>query len=341
MPLDMTLLEGLLHEAEGPSLDFKSAQYPFEHATAKEKSELLKDILAFANSWRRTTAYILIGVEEVKGGRSNVVGVDKHLDDASLHQFANGKTQRPVEFSYQVISIEETTIGAIEIPLQDRPTYLTKPFGKLREHEVLIRDGSSTRAATPEEIAQMGAEKVISSTSILEPRFRIWLVDDQRNEIESIEAEYHVFERMNEEDILACTQLLKREFPLETDFGSRSPVEKYGTTVTDRVFGLKYSYTPASDEEIARYTKEKYPRWIAKCEEYLSSLHDSLQRQIEQPGFTFAVVNEGNRPGHDALINLIAEGELNICAHAFQDDADEEDDKIEIGLPSPTPGTKR
>ena len=104
MPQDLKLLERLLHEAEGTSLDFKSAQYPFEHATDEEKSELLKDILALTNSWRRTTAYILIGVEEVKGGRSNVVGVDRHLDDASLHQFVNGKTQRPVEFSYQVIS---------------------------------------------------------------------------------------------------------------------------------------------------------------------------------------------------------------------------------------------
>ena len=53
--LDYKLLEGLLHEAEGTALDFKSSQYPFENATEAEKSELLKDILAFANSWRRTT----------------------------------------------------------------------------------------------------------------------------------------------------------------------------------------------------------------------------------------------------------------------------------------------
>ena len=335
MPLNLKLLERLLHEAEGTSLDFKSLQYPFEHATDEEKSELLKDILALTNSRRRTTAYILIGVEEVKGERSNVVGVDRHLDDASLHQFVNGKTQRPVEFSYQVIPMEETTIGAIEIPLQGRPTYLTKAFGKLRGHEVLIRDGSSTRAAIPEEIAEMGAEEVIGGTSILEPRFRIWLVDDQGNEVESVEAEYHVFERMNEEDILACTQLLKREIPLETDFGPRTPEERYGTTVSDRILGLKYSYTPASDEEISRYTEEEYPGWIEECEEYLSSLHELLQRQIEQPWFTFAVINEGNRPGHDALIDLIAEGELRICAHPFQDDADEEDDNTEIRLPAP------
>ena len=167
MALDAQLLEGLLYEAEGTSLDFKSAQYPFEQATDIEKSELLKDILAFANSWRRDTAYILIGVEECKGGRSNVVGVAEHLDDAKIHQFVNGKTQRPVEFSYQVIPIDGTTIGAIEIPLQERPTYLKKQYGKLREHEVPIRDGSSTRAATPNEIAKMGADEITGGTPLL------------------------------------------------------------------------------------------------------------------------------------------------------------------------------
>ena len=173
MPLDSKLLESLLHEGEGAALDFKSAQYPFENADIGEKAELLKDILAFANSWRRTTAYILIGVEEFRGGRSKVVGVEDHLDDASLRQFVNEKTQRPVEFSYRVFSTEGTTIGLIEIPLQERPTYLKKQFGRLREHDVFIRDGSSTRVARPEEIARMGAEEVIGST----PEFALQWAD--------------------------------------------------------------------------------------------------------------------------------------------------------------------
>ncbi len=335
MPLDSKLLESLLYQGEGVALDFKSAQYPFDNANVGEKAELLKDILAFANSWRRTTAYILIGVEEIKGGRSKVVGVENHLDDASLHQFVNDKTHRPVEFSYQVFPTEGTTIGVIEISLQERPTYLKKRLGELREHEVFIRDGSTTRVAKPEEIAKMGAEQVISDTLQLEPRFRIWLVDGNEYEVDSIESEYHLFEPMSNDDILACIQLLKSEFPLETDFGSRSPAEKEWKTVADRIMGLKYVYTPVSDEEIFRYTKEEYPRWIKECEDYLSRLHDSLQSDSVHPCFTFAVVNEGNRPGHEALINLIAEGELRICPPPVQHDAEEEDGKIEISLSVP------
>lgn len=87
--MNKNLLEKLLHEKEGTTLDFKRDQYQFEDADDKTKSELLKDILAFSNAWRKTTAYILIGVNEVKGGRSGVIGVKTHLDDAKLHQFVN------------------------------------------------------------------------------------------------------------------------------------------------------------------------------------------------------------------------------------------------------------
>ena len=119
--------------------------------------------MAFANAWRLTTAYILIGVREVKGDRSEIVGVKEHLDDASLHQFVNGKTQRPVEFTYLPFRVDGVEIGVIEIPLQDRPIFLIRRFGRLDKNTVFIRDGSSTRVPTPDEIAKMGAEQVLGA----------------------------------------------------------------------------------------------------------------------------------------------------------------------------------
>ena len=151
-------LEFLLNAREGTALDFKREQYAFQGANNSDKSELLKDILAFANSWRENKAYILIGVDEVKGGRGKVVGITDHLDDAQLQQFANSKTQRPIDFSYNPFSIEGIEIGIIEIPLQERPIYLKKDFGKLLKDTVYIRRGSSTTTATPDEVAQMGAD---------------------------------------------------------------------------------------------------------------------------------------------------------------------------------------
>lgn len=162
--MDSQLLESLLHQEEGSALDFKGGQYPFEKASNEDKSELLKDILAFANSWRQTTAYILIGVEEVKGGRSRVTGVQTHLDDAKLHQFVNSKTQRPVEFAYLEVPADGVKIGVIEVPIQERPIYLTKDYGGARKDVTYIRDGSATRFATPDEIAKMGAHQVMGGT---------------------------------------------------------------------------------------------------------------------------------------------------------------------------------
>jgi hypothetical protein len=154
------LFEQLLYEEESATLDFKRQQYRFAKASDEEKSELLKDILGFSNAWRRATAYILIGVEEVRGGRSTVVGISDadHLDDHSLQQFVNSLTNRPVQFHYEAFGVEGKQVGVITIPEQERPLYLKRDFGKLRKIDVYVRRGSSTdptSPASPDEIASM------------------------------------------------------------------------------------------------------------------------------------------------------------------------------------------
>jgi len=157
-----TLFERLLYEEENTTLDFKKEQYRFAKAPEDEKSELLKDILGFANAWRRSEAYILIGVEDVRGGRGNVVGVPAtdHLDDHSLQQFVNNLTNRAVRFHYEAFGFEGKQVGIIRIEEQARPLYLKRDYGRLRKGEVYVRRGSSTdptKPADPDEIALMGS----------------------------------------------------------------------------------------------------------------------------------------------------------------------------------------
>lgn len=152
--------EQLLYEEEGPTLDFKRAQYPFAKATDDEKSELLKDILGFANCWRRAEAFIMIGVEDVQGGRGIVHGISEHLQDHSLQQFVNNLTNRPLQFVYEACEIEGKQVGVIRIELQRRPVFLKRDFGKLKKGDVYVRRGSSTdptKPADPDEIAHMGS----------------------------------------------------------------------------------------------------------------------------------------------------------------------------------------
>jgi len=55
-----------------------------KYCNSRPDPHFLKDILAFANAWRRTDAYILIGVKENKGGRAEIVGIHEDIDDAQL-----------------------------------------------------------------------------------------------------------------------------------------------------------------------------------------------------------------------------------------------------------------
>lgn len=160
------MLEELLYEGESSTLDFKGKQYNFIGGDEAQKSELLKDILAFANAWRRTDAYILIGVKEIKGDKSEVIGIEDELDDAQLQQFINSKTQRPVTFHYRSAIIEDKKVGVIHIPVNQRPIYLKNDYGKLKKNVVYIRRGSSTDEASPDEVAQIGLPELLHKESI-------------------------------------------------------------------------------------------------------------------------------------------------------------------------------
>jgi predicted HTH transcriptional regulator len=168
--MDPTLLETLLHDEESASLDFKRDQYRFEGALDDDKCELLKDILAFANSWRHSDAFILVGVDDVRGRRSRPVGVSSHLNDAELQQFVNSKTQKPIRFAYEVHSVDGIEIGIIRIPIQLRSFFLKKDYGWLKKDLVYIRRGSSTATADPDEIMQMA---LASLPQPAEPRLSV------------------------------------------------------------------------------------------------------------------------------------------------------------------------
>lgn len=188
------LFERLLYEEENTTLDFKKEQYRFAKVPQEEKSELLKDILGFANAWRRAEAYILIGVEEVRGGRGNVIGIPAtdHLDDHSLQQFVNNLTNQPVHFHYEAFGFEGKQVGIISIDQQTRPIYLKKNYGKLEGEKVYIRRGSSTDPTKPaslEEIAQMRVGSAQPTAELL-VEFAHVERDDSLGTTISLDAEY-------------------------------------------------------------------------------------------------------------------------------------------------------
>ena len=135
---------------------------------------MLKDILAFANAWKSTDAYILIGVEEVTGSKAKVLGITEHVKDNDIQQFVNSKTNTQVRFLCGTIQVGNSLVDYVRIDqAQDRPIFLARDLGGLKSNAVYIRHGSSTDIANPQEIAEMGASGVRQNmaTPVLEFEF--------------------------------------------------------------------------------------------------------------------------------------------------------------------------
>lgn len=167
-------LATLLQRSEGDTLDFKRENYRFLKGTDEEKSELLKDIVALANAWKATDAYIIVGVEESKGRAVNIIGVSPELNDSDVQQFINSKLNRPVSFGVEHVDHEGTHLTVIRVSQrQTRPYFLTRNYGRLRKNTVYIRHGSSTEEASPDEIAEMAKQDVVVDAPDVEVRFRV------------------------------------------------------------------------------------------------------------------------------------------------------------------------
>lgn len=89
----------------------------------------------------------------------------------------NKLTNRPIQFSYIPHQIEGVPIGVIVIPVQALHFYLIKPYWNLQVNSVYVRDGSSTRIATPDEIVEQSTPPP--------PSLVVDWVDPSKNEVMS------------------------------------------------------------------------------------------------------------------------------------------------------------
>ena len=152
-------------QGESNCVDYKRAQYVFQRADDAKKSELLKDVLCFANAFRTSPAYILVGVDEDVSGLGAICGIndDEVIDDSRLQEFVNSKMNKPIPFlAYPCKMSSGGVVQVVEIDvcMRDRPFHLKKDYGKLHCRDVWVRAGSSSHIATPEEVAAMGRDAV-------------------------------------------------------------------------------------------------------------------------------------------------------------------------------------
>lgn len=123
--------------------------YKLEYGLSKQKnSEVLLDIISFANSINHLNdrKFIIIGVKE--GLTNEIIGVDQLIDSSSLQQLVNNNIKPKIELYSYAKEIEGKHVGVIEIRKtnteETRDIYtLVKKYGDLERNTYCIRTHSS------------------------------------------------------------------------------------------------------------------------------------------------------------------------------------------------------
>lgn len=155
-------LINLIQMSESPALDFKRDLYDFSGTSQehkyKNRTAFVKDILAFANTPRDGSAYIIIGVKKNEDGSKEKAGLDKHVDDNILQQQLEDWVYPHPKFCYHEISHDSKQFGVIEICCDQTisgpfyPTTKSKGEGALRPNVLYFRRGSKNVEADPNEV---------------------------------------------------------------------------------------------------------------------------------------------------------------------------------------------
>ena len=217
---------------------------------------------------------------------------------------------------------------------------LSVPFVSIPDNWLLQPESNE------EERENIRLKKELARLKMAEPQFAISCFDNEGSEINSLKFEYSIYEPLTENEISTYMDSLKEQFPLTTDFGPHEPMERQSQKLASVFLGMKETFTPASEQEIAEYTKTVYPGWVERCEHILRQLHVSLEKEADPLVFSFSAVNGGSRPGRDALVTITAKGNVLVRPPKMEDDdeddrkQDESDQALSFPLPPRPPEGK-
>ena len=129
--IDEPSLVSLLKRMEDETLDFKSTAYDIR--SEDSRLTFVKDVLCMANTPRDTSSFIVLGVKKHTDGRSDLVGIQSHPDDADLQSQFGSRVHPTPQFSYCPIEHQGRKLGIIEIPpIRIGPSVPTKDFSPSR-----------------------------------------------------------------------------------------------------------------------------------------------------------------------------------------------------------------
>ena len=107
-------LSALLGRPEGKPLDFKAKGYDLSNGRGKR--DFAKDLASLVNTPREVDAHIVLGVKKQLDGTTELLGLDKAIDDADLQGIASSYLDSVPQFSYQPVRHCGFPMGLITIP---------------------------------------------------------------------------------------------------------------------------------------------------------------------------------------------------------------------------------
>lgn len=116
-----------------------------------KKGEIIKDIVAIANSITDEPGYIFYGVDTQCP--NPLLNIPDSYDDANFQQLVNSRVEPEISFLLYPVVHENGKIYVIHIsPSYNKPHIIIKDYGKLREGQIPIRMGSSTRGIRSQDL---------------------------------------------------------------------------------------------------------------------------------------------------------------------------------------------
>ncbi|MGB9366215.1 MAG: PIN domain-containing protein [Xanthobacteraceae bacterium] len=180
-------------------------------------------------------------------------------------------------------------------------------------------------------------ERELSRLKKAEPEFKILCVNDKNEQLDRLDIEVAQYEPLSPSAVEDFMAQLSQRFPLATDFGPRERVERDARSMTAAFLGEKEVFKPATDEQIAAYQDDEYPKWLDRCEKFLLGLHTVLQRRAGPPRFRFVARNVGSRPARDALVTVEAKGDFEIRPPPYKSEREREAEEARNLLELPPP----
>lgn len=153
--LESKFIDELVAQWETTSVDFKRE---LRTGMANEKAELIKDVIALANTQASGQRWLIIGFEDKTHQYHGPP--DPKITQEHLEQLMSQYTAPMVDIRYEVVDYRAGQVGKLEVIRDPKklPYRVAKSIGKRRERDVFVRHGSLTEKPTPEELRAIEEE---------------------------------------------------------------------------------------------------------------------------------------------------------------------------------------